>query len=359
MEQNWKDEISTPALVINYDLMLENIKTMAKFAKDSGVDLRPHVKTHKCPEIAKLQLEAGARGICVAKVGEAEIFAKGGFNDILIANQVVDLGHIKRLIELNKSSLVRVCVDSKKNITDLNHLADKAGVKLEVVMEIDIGLGRNGVKPGQPTLEIANFISEKKSLKLVGLQGYEGHLISVFDDEMRKKQTEECMEQLLKARDILNENGFEINYLTASNTATCKYSGKVKGITELQPGTYIFNDEHHERVAPEFKIAATVLAGITNNPNKRIYTMDAGLKAVTTDNGNPIFKDYPKSKIRIMTEEHGIFKSGPKESFEIGQKIEIIPSHICTTVNLYDFFMVIRQGKVMAKWNIAARGKNY
>ncbi|MHA1150975.1 MAG: DSD1 family PLP-dependent enzyme [Promethearchaeota archaeon] len=359
MEDSWKEKISTPALIIDYDLMLENINTMAKLAQHNGVKLRPHVKTHKCPEIAKLQLEAGASGICVAKVGEAEVFAKEGFDDILIANQVVDLGHIKRLIKLNKKSLVRVCVDSKKNITDLNAAAEKAGITLEVVMEIDIGLGRNGVKPGEPTLLLADSIKENKSLKLVGLQGYEGHLISVLDENLRKKLTEDCMQNLLDARDILNDNGYEINYLTASNTATCKFSAKVKGITEVQPGTYIFNDEHHERVVSDFKIAATVLAGITNNPGRRVYTMDAGLKAITTDNGNPIFKKYPKSKIRIMTEEHGIFKSGPKEIFELGQKVELIPSHICTTVNLYDFFTVIRNGVVFAKWDIAARGKNY
>ncbi|MFX1312821.1 MAG: DSD1 family PLP-dependent enzyme [Promethearchaeota archaeon] len=359
MEESWKDEISTPALLIYYDIMKENIEKMAKFAKENNVKLRPHVKTHKCPIIGKMQLEAGANGICVARLGEAEVFAENGFNDILIANEVVNLTQIKRLVELNKKSLVRVCVDSEKNVLDLNKIASKNGVKLEILIEVDIGLGRNGVKPGEPALKLANFILKQPNLKLVGLQGYEGHLTSVIDPELRKKQTEECLKLLVDTRDLLNNNGFNINYLTASNTVTYKFSAKYKGITELQPGTYIFNDEHYYRVSPEFNIGATVLGAVTNNPGKRLYTVDAGLKAATNDNGNPIFKNYPKCKIRVMTEEHSIFRTGPKDNFKIGQKVELYPSHICTTVNLYDFFTIIKDNEVFDKWEILARGKNY
>jgi D-serine deaminase-like pyridoxal phosphate-dependent protein len=295
----------------------------------------------------------------VARVGEAEIFAQQGFNDILIANQVIEINQIKRLVNLNKDSLVRACVDSEKNVRDLNEHALKEGIKLEVVIEVDVGLGRNGVKPGVSALEFANFVRKQEGLKIVGLQGYEGHLISVHDDDLRKKQTEECMKLLVDTRDLLNENGFTIEYLTASNSGTYKFSGKYKGITELQPGTYVFNDEHHFRIIPEFDIAATILGTITNIPGKRLYTIDVGLKAATNDNGNPIFKNYPKCRIRVMTEEHSIFRASPNDTFEIGQKIELIPSHICTTVNLYDHFTVVKDNEIFARWNIPARGKNY
>ncbi|MFW9897818.1 MAG: DSD1 family PLP-dependent enzyme [Candidatus Thorarchaeota archaeon] len=359
MEKNWKDKISTPALVLNYDIMQKNIETMAKFAKENNVNLRPHVKTHKCPIIGEKQLEAGANGICVARVGEAEVFARNGFNDILIANEVIEINQIKRLVELNKSSLVRVCVDSEKNVLDLNKIATKKEVNLEVLIEVDVGLGRNGVKPVEPALNLANFIKKQPYLKLVGLQGYEGHLTSVIDPELRKKQTNECMKLLVNTRDTLNNNGFNIKYLTVGNTVTYKFSAKYDGITELQTGTYVFNDEHYYRVSPEFNIAVTVLSTVTNIPGNRMYTIDAGLKAATNDNGNPIFKNYPKCKIRVMTEEHSIFRASPKDKFEIGQKLELFPSHICTTVNLYDFFTVVRNGKIIAKWDILARGKNY
>ena len=359
MEENWKNEISTPALIVDYDIMKKNIETMAKFAKQNNIGLRPHVKTHKCPKIGKMQLAAGANGICVAKVGEAEVFAEQGFNDILIANEVIELGQIKRLIELNMKSLVRVCVDSEKNISDLNQVASKERINLEILLEIDVGLGRNGVQPGESALKFANLIKEKSNLKLVGLQGYEGHLTAVVDPDLRKNQTESCMKSLVDTRDLLNKNGFNITYLTASNTVTYKFSAKFDGVTELQPGTYIFNDEHYHGLSPEFDIAVTVLSTVTNNPGKRVYSIDAGLKAATNDNGNPIFKNYPKCKIRVMTEEHSIIRTGPKDLFEIGQKVELYPSHICTTVNLYDFFTVIKDGKVLGRWDILARGKNY
>jgi len=359
LEEKWKDDISTPALVIDYDLMRKNIETMARFAKDNNIDLRPHVKTHKCPKIGKMQLEAGAKGICVARVGEAEIFAEHGFDDILIANEVIDLNQIKRLVELNKKSLVRVCVDSEKNLLDLNNAALKEGLNLEILLEVDVGLGRNGVQPGEPALKFANLIKKHPNLEIVGLQGYEGHLTSVIDPELRKQQTEESMKRLVETKDLLNENGFNINYLTASNTATYKFSAKLGDISEIQPGTYVFNEKHYYDISPEFDIAATVLGTITNNPGKRLYTIDTGLKAATNDKGNPVFKNYSKYKIRVMSEEHAIFRVGPKDNFKIGQKLEIYPSHICTTVNLYDFFTIFKEDEIIGRWEILARGKNY
>ncbi len=359
MEEKWKDEISTPALIIDYDLMKKNIETMARFAKENNIDLRPHVKTHKCPKIGKMQLEAGASGICVARVGEAEIFVEHGFDDILIANEVIELNQIKRLLELNKKARVRVCVDSEKNILDLNNAALKEGLKLEILIEVDVGLGRNGVQPGEPALKFANLVKKHSNLELVGLQGYEGHLTSVIDPELRKKQTEESMKNLVETKDLLNQNGFDINYLTTSNTATYKFSVKYGGPTEIQPGTYIFNEKHYYGISPEFHIAATVLGTITNNPGKRLYTIDTGLKAATNDKGNPVFKNYSKYKIRVMSEEHSIFRVGPKDNFKIGQKLEVYPSHICTTVNLYDFFTIVKDGEVIGRWDILARGKNY
>jgi D-serine deaminase-like pyridoxal phosphate-dependent protein len=359
LEKDWKDEISTPALIVDYNIMKKNIETMAKFAKENKVSLRPHVKTHKCPIIGKMQLEAGAKGICVARVGEAEVFAAKGFNDILIANQVVELNQIRRLVNLNKKSLVRVCVDSIKNIGDLNSIASKNNVKLEVVLELDVGTGRNGVIPGEPALKIANQIKKQKNLILVGLQGYEGHLTGVVDPVLRKIKTEDCIEKIVNTRDLLNKNGFNINYLTASNTLTYRFSAKCDGLTEIQPGTYIFNDHHYYSLAREFDMAVTVLGTICNNPGKRIFTVDVGLKAASKDNGHPIIKNYPKGKIKYITEEHCIIRTGPNDHFEIGQKIELYPSHICTTVNLYDFFTVIEEGEVRGSWDILARGKNY
>jgi len=360
MVSKWKDKVSTPALVIDYDIMKKNIETMAKFARENNVLLRPHVKTHKCPLIGHMQLQAGASGICVAKVGEAEIFAQNGFDDILIANQVVEINQIKRLVDLNKYVKVRICVDSEKNIDDLNKNASKKNVKLEVLLDIDVGLGRNGVKPGgEHALKVANYIKDKSNLSLIGLLGYEGHLTPVVNHEVRKAQTEECMNMIIDTRDLLNNNGFSIDYLTASSSSTYMFSAKCKGITEIQPGTYIFSDSHLTKITNEFGVAATVLSTVCNHTGNREYTLDAGLKAVTDDKGKPSFKDFPKSRFRVFSEEHSQIKTNPNDTLRIGEKIEIIPSHICTTVNLYDHFTVLKDGEVIAKWDIIARGKNY
>jgi len=365
MDDSWKEEVSTPALVIDYNIMKKNIETMLKFTTENNLNLRPHTKTHKSPRVAKEHIKIAKKfnakneGICVARLGEAEVFAQNGFDDILIANEVVEPSQIKRLIELNKKSLVKVCVDYDRNISELNNIASKENVKLQVLLEIDVGLGRNGVQPGEPALNLANFIKKQSNLELIGLQGYEGHLTAVVDPDIRKKKAEDCMNKIVTTRDLLNNNGFNINYLTAGNTVSYKFSGKVDGITELQTGTYIFNDEHYYKPSPEFEIAVTVLGTISNIRGNRVYTVDVGLKAAPNDNGLAVFKNYPKTKIRVMTEDHSIFRASPKDSFEFGQKVELYPSHVCTTANLYDFFTVVKDGEVIGRWDILARGKNY
>ncbi len=359
MDANWKENVSTPALIIHYEAMKKNIETMANFAKENKVRLRPHVKTHKCPNIGHLQLKAGADGICVQRVGEAEIFAQAGFNDILISNEVVNLDQIKRLIDLNKWNKVRVCVDSEKNVKDLSEIAHKANLKLDVLIDLNVGMGRVGVLPGDPALKLAEFIRKCSDLKLIGLQAYEGHLTPMTNYEQRKIQTEECMKRVIDTKELLNKNGCNIDYVTVSGSGTYMFSAKCKGITEIQPGTYVFSDDHLRRVVPDFEIAATVLGTVSNQTDIKEYTIDTGSKAIPPGDGKPVFKDFPKFRINIITEEHLQFKALGDESFEIGQKLELIPAHICITVNEYDFFTVVKNNEIVGKWAILARGKNY
>ncbi|TXT58232.1 MAG: Alanine racemase [Promethearchaeota archaeon] len=362
MEQNWKEQIPTPALVLNYDQMVKNMEYMADFVKKNNVNLRQHVKTAKIPLVAHIQQKiAGenAKGIAVAKVGEAEIYAQAGFDDILIANQVINPSHIERMVLLNKYIDIRCCVDSKKNIDDINRIASKYNSTLELLIDVDLGMGRTGVKPGEPALDLANYIREKSHLKLVGLQGYEGHLTPQTDHDLRKEQTEACMKDLVDTRDLINDNGFDISWLSASGSGTFMFSAEYPGITEVQPGTYVFSDEHVYRVVEDFIPAVTVLGTISNKMGKRLYTMDAGTKAFPTGDGRPEFKGHPKCRFRVVTEEHSQFKAGTKDDFEIGDKIELIPAHICITVNIYDHIHVVKSGEYVGKWKILARGKNY
>lgn len=359
MNKNWKDYISTPALILNYDIMRRNIDKMAEFAKEKKINLRPHLKTAKLPIIAHMILKAGgAKGIAVAKVGEAEIFVQSGIDDILIANQVVEPEQIKRLVMLNKYALVRCAVDSKKNIMDLSKYANEANIKLEVLLEINLGLGRAGVKPGKDALEMANFIKDTPEIKLVGLQGYEGHLTPMMNLEQKEIHTKECMKLVIDTKNLLKKNGFDINYISTSGSGTYMYAAEVEGITEIQPGTYVFSDEHLHRVNPIFEPAVTVLSTIQNQVGKKEFTLDAGTKAIPIGDGKPIIRDYPKIKFRVINEEHTQIKALGAD-FEIGQKIELIPAHICITVNLYDYIHVIKNNEYVGKWPILARGKNY
>jgi D-serine deaminase-like pyridoxal phosphate-dependent protein len=359
MNEKWKAEISTPALVLNYDIMLKNIKKMSEFVKSTKVILRPHLKTAKMPIIAHMILkEGGARGIAVAKVGEAEVFAQSGIEDILIANQVIDPEHIKRLIRLNKYISARCAVDSKKNISDLSKYAIQSKNELEVLLEINLGLGRAGVEPGEPALEIAKFIRDAPGVKLVGLQGYEGHLTPMMNAEQREEMTNDCIKTLIDTKNLLVNEGFDIDIVSTSGSATYMYSAKYPGVTEIQPGTYYFSDEHLHRVNPVFDIAVTVLTSIQNQTGKKEFTADAGTKAIATGDGKPEVKGFPKIRFRVINEEHSQLKT-IGTNLEIGQKIEFIPAHVCTTINLYDFIHVIKDNEYIGKWQILARGKNY
>lgn len=362
LEESWKEKISTPALVLNYNIMEENLKHMANFVKENDIKLRQHVKTAKIPLVAHIQQKiAGenASGIAVANVGEAEIYAQCGFDDILITNEIVVPNQIKRLVLLNKFCLTRVCVDSEKNVKDLEAVASDYNQDLELVIDLDVGFGRCGIPPGEPALALANHIKNAPHLKLVGLQAYEGHLTPMINQEDKERMTKDCMKMAVDTRDLLNKNGFNINYITASGSGTYMYAGKCEGITEIQPGTYVFADEHIEMVTPIFKPAVSVLGSIQNQTGPRLFTLDAGLKAVPTGDGKPVFKDYPKNRWRVFTEEHAQFKAAPKLDLKIGDKIELIPAHICITVNLYDFIHVVRDGEYIGTWPILARGKNY
>ncbi|MFX0056806.1 MAG: alanine racemase [Candidatus Hodarchaeota archaeon] len=359
MDENWKDKIPTPALVLNFDIMQKNIETMANFVKENKVNLRPHLKTAKLPIIAHMILKAGgAKGIAVAKVGEAEVFVQSGIDDILIANQVIDPDHIKRLIMLNRYALVRCAVDSKKNVLDLSKYATRANIELEVLMEINLGLGRAGVDPGEPALELAKFIQETPGVKLVGLQGYEGHLTPMMNLEQKELMTNECMKKIVETKKLLSKNGFNVDYVSTSGSATYMYAAKFEDVSEIQPGTYVFSDEHLHRVNPIFEPAVTVLSTIQNQTGKKEFTLDAGTKAIPIGDGKPIIKDHPKIKFRVMNEEHTQLKAIGSD-FKIGQKLELIPAHVCITINLYDYVHVIKNNEYIGKWEILARGKNY
>lgn len=351
-----KEKITTPALVLNKGKLIKNIQTMAKFTKKNKINLRPHVKTHKCPIIGKMQLEAGAMGITVAKLSEAELFADHGFNDILIANEIVSEEKIEKMLALADKITLTVAVDSQKNIRDLDRLSNKLKKDINILVDIDVGLSRTGTKPGVQALELAKLVDNASNLKFKGLMAYEGHLSFIKNEAEKESQTNACMRKIIETKEMIENEGISISIISAGGTPTYKYTGKYPGITEIQPGTYVFMDYHYAPMLPEFEIALMVLTTVMSKPGKRLATLDMGSKSLYNE-AKPKFIGSGKISAQVLTEEH-CQVTFRKADLEIGDKIFAIPPHVCPTVNLYDYFTVIEGDEVVDQWQISARGKN-
>jgi len=358
MKDVHKYDIDTPTLLVDLDVMEENILKMASFFSNAKSNLRPHAKTHKTPIIAHKQLEAGASGIACQKLGEAEIMAESGIKDILVTNQVVGEHKIWRLVNLAKHSGVIVAVDSIENMRSLSLAASGKRTKLDVVIEVNVGMNRCGVEPGKPTLSFAKKMLECKGLEFRGLMGYEGH--AVFIDDYRKREIEckKAMNLLIKTKDMLQDAGVNVEIASAGGTGTYNITGKYPGVTEVQAGSYVLMDARYKKVVPEFGCALTLLCTVISRPARDRLVIDAGMKSISQEFGKPYVKGIEELEIVHLSEEHGILKlKNPAIEMNVGDKLELIPSHVCTTMNLHDKLYGIRDDQVETIWLIAARGR--
>lgn len=357
--------IDTPALLIDIEKMEYNIRKMADFFKDKKADLRPHMKTHKCPTIARMQIEAGAIGITCAKVSEAEIMFHSGINNILIANQIVGDQKINRLVCLAKNTKIIVAVDNYENLKNISDVAIRDRVKVGILVEVNIGNNRCGISPGEPALDLAKKIEKLKGLKFCGLMGYEGFTVFIKSFKERESEARKAIKKLIDTKKLIEKSGLKCNIVSCGATGTYNISGSIPGVTEIEAGSYATMDERYssiEYIGGEFKQALTLLTTIISRPTSERAVTDAGMKAITMEFGIPKIKEYSKeAKIYKLAEEHGYIelKDISYETFKIGEKIEIIPSHGCTTINLHEKFYVIRNDIVETIWPIEARGKFY
>ena len=355
-----KEEIDTPALLIDLDVFEANIRTMADFFKTVNAELRPHAKTHKTPIIAHKQLEAGAIGITCAKLGEAEAMVHAGIRDVLIANQVVGSQKIARLINLAKNSEIMVAVDDADNVDQLSAAAEAKGVTLRVLIEVSTGMGRCGAMPGEPTLTLAQHILKSKGLKFEGLMGYEGHTVARPDLIERKIETGKAVELLIDTKHVLEDNGIAVGIMSGGGTGTHAITGSYSEITEIQAGSYVFMDSTYhnvEGVGERFPCSLTLLTTVVSRPELTRVIVDSGMKMLTKEFGIP----QPLAEgleMRGLSEEHGTMDAEPSVDLKPGDKLEILPSHCCTTVNLHDRYYGVRNGIVESVWEIAARGKS-
>lgn len=351
-------EIDTPSLLLDLAALDANIQTMASFFASRHCKLRPHFKSHKCTAIARRQMQAGAVGITCAKLGEAEAVANAGIRDILIANQIVGPLKINRLIELCRRANPMVAVDSSDNLRMLSEHAARARAIVRVLVEVDVGMGRCGVAPGKPALELAKLAAGLPGLKFEGLQGYEGHCVDLRDEVERTREAKKSMDVLVGTRRLIESSGLAINIVSGGGTGTYTVDGDYDGIDELQAGSYATMDWYYGDIRPEFKQAMSILATVISRPQPTVLVVDVGRKGMGAEWGPPRLKDLPESRVtRYSSEEHTMVEVPESSAIRVGDRIELIPSHGCTTSNLYPEFVVHENGIVRERWPIEGRGK--
>ena len=358
MTPTTKEEMETPALLIDLDFLEYNIATMAKFINNKKAKLRPHFKTHKCPTISHKQINAGAKGITCAKLGEAETLVLAGIKDVLIANTIVQPSKIMRLASLaHGDAKISVAADNQQNISFLSEAATTVGSTIHVLVEVDIGMERCGVNTPEEVLLLARKILEASGLVFEGIQAYEGHLVYNTDIEARRQGVRKGADKLNKIKAFIENNGISANQVSGGGTGTYNITGNDMIWTEIQAGSYIFMDTIYERLGLDFKNALSILATVIHKRSGMAVT-DAGLKVCSTEQGPPRIKKYPHLKFHDeLSEEHGTIID-PRDELTYLKKIEYIPSHCCTTVNLHDHFYCMRNGYLESVWPISARGKS-
>ena len=353
-----RSEIDTPALLINHEVLDRNINRMAAYFKRGDVRLRPHSKTHKSAAIAHKQIAAGAVGVTCAKLGEAEAMADGGITDILIANQIVGPIKIARLVELAKRIRIAVAVDDPANVRALSQAASAAGVTLGCLVEVNIGMNRCGVEPGEPALRLAELVANSPGLAFGGIQSYEGHLVNLIPLEERYARVRVDMQKAVDSRRLIEQHGLAVPVISGAGTGSFKVTMAIDGVNEIQAGSYATMDAKYKEVGAEFDYALTVLVTVISRPSAEIAVVDAGLKGLTSEFGLPTVL-VEGARLMGLSEEHGkLSVSGAARDLKPGDKIEILPSHGCTTINLYENFHVMEDDRLKEIWKIGGRGKS-
>jgi D-serine deaminase-like pyridoxal phosphate-dependent protein len=356
------EDVDTPALVVDADALESNIRDMADFFATAPSVLRPHAKTHKSPIVAQKQIDAGAIGITCAKLGEAEAMQEGGVHDILIANQIVGRQKINRLVRLARHADVAVAVDSEHNAQQISDAAVAAGSTVRVLVEVNVGMDRCGVEPGEPAIALAKKVSVMPGLRFFGIQAYEGHLVNKPSHAERVELVQRAMAPMLETRRAMEGAGIEVQAVTGGATGTFDITSQLDGFDEVQAGSYVFMDAKYatvegpgERFIPAIYLWSTVISRPTDD---RAVT-DIGLKTATPELGLPKFLDFEGAELLGLSEEHGRVRvDGDARQLRAGDKVRIQPGHVCTTVNLHDSYVVVRDGIVEAIWPVAARGRS-
>jgi D-serine deaminase-like pyridoxal phosphate-dependent protein len=353
-----EEEVDTPALVLDLDAFEANLDAMAALLAPTGVKLRSHAKTHKSPVIARLQMARGAVGACVQKVGEAEVLAWGGVPDILVSNQVVGAVKLARLAALARIAEVAVCADDAVQVGEIAAAAEAAGLRIPVLVEIDCGAGRCGVEPGPAAVALAERIAASPHLRFGGLQSYHGSAQHRRRPAEREAAIAHAAEVTRRTVEQLRQRGLDCPVVGGGGTGTFALEAASGVYTEIQAGSYAFMDADYARNEgpPPFAQALFVLSTVMSRALPGVAVLDAGHKAVAVDSGLPLVHGRPGLRYASASDEHGklLVEDGPAPP--LGEKLRLVPGHCDPTVDRYDWYVGVRQGRVECLWPVAARG---
>ena len=357
------EAIDTPALVVDLDAFEHNIEKMAAFTRKAGVRLRPHAKTHKSPAVALKQIAKGAVGQCCQKVGEAEALVRAGVKDVLVSNEVIGLSKLRRLASLAKDATVALCFDAPEGVAQASQAAVEFGVELGGLVEIEIGMKRCGVAP-EAAPELARLIEKSPGLKFRGLQAYHGSAQHVQGYEAREALMRDTTAIVRRTAESLAAAGLPCDFVTGAGTGTYSFECASGVWNEIQAGSYAFMDTDYARIGgrnsdryADFEHSLFVLAGVMSTPASDLAVVDAGLKAFSMEKGAPWVHGIDGAEVVGVSDEHGKVKFAPgARRLNLGERVMLIPGHCDPTINLHDWYVGIRNGRVEALWPIAARG---
>lgn len=358
-------EVETPALIVSEEILHNNISRTASFAKSVGVDVRPHIKTHKTPQITRLQIAAGAIGITCAKVGEAEVMVhEAGVQDVLLAYPTFGINKFERLVALMDKARIIQAVDSLAAAKMLSETMARFDAHMDVMIEVNTGQDRSGVAYGKETVELAKEVARLPNLHLVGIMTHEGQANGADPDDIERVATK-AGEDMVATANAIRSEGIELTTISVGSTPAGFITPRVEGVTEMRPGTYVFNDNsalRYGQLGVE-DMAARFVATVVSRPAADRAILDTGAKTLAMDpsrghKGHGYIVDHPDAIIIKLSEEHGVVHVPEGETgFEIGDRVEVVPNHVCPTVNLMDEMLIVRDGHVVDTWQIAARGK--
>ncbi len=350
------DDIVTPALVVDVPALDRNIERMAAFFASGPCRVRPHVKAHKTPEIARRQLAAGSCiGLTCATVSEAEAVA-ALCDDLLIANEVVSERKCDRIAALAAARRVTVAVDSAAGLDALAAAARTAGVRVGVLVDVNVGQMRCGVAPGDEAVALAARVARTEGVVLRGVMGYEGHVQAVRDRAQRATLARQSMAALVDTADRVRAAGLPCEIVSAGGTGTYDVSGRVAGVTEIQAGSYALMDTDYGDVGVPFEPAFFVLGTIVSRPAPDRCVADAGHKSMTKDHGLPRVRGLEGASVASLNDEHATIAVPAASLVRVGQRVQLLPSHTDPTVNLHDVFYAVDGERVIDVWPISARG---